>query len=170
MLDRVFKIQVNGLEGMEELGRALGGSLYPGLLICLDGELGAGKTTLAQYVGMALGIRRMQSPSFVLVREYDSEPPLVHVDLYRLSGEQVEDLALWEYLDEGNVLLVEWASRMNVERVKDRWEIYITVGDSQFSREVRASASSERSLDALAFAVSKLRGPVFLEEEDKGRG
>jgi tRNA threonylcarbamoyladenosine biosynthesis protein TsaE len=165
---KVFKIQVDGLDKMEELGRALGGSLYPGLLVCLDGELGTGKTTLVQYMGMALGIRRMQSPSFILAREYDSKPPLVHVDLYRLSSDEVEGLALWEYLDDGRVLLVEWASRMDLGGFTDRLEIFIAYGDSQFSREIRASASSARSWEALTAALSGFSG-VVLEELSNGK-
>ncbi|EHM09969.1 ATPase, YjeE family [Thermanaerovibrio velox DSM 12556] len=166
---KVFKIQVDGLDKMEELGRALGGSLYPGLLVCLDGELGTGKTTLVQYMGMALGIRRMQSPSFILAREYDSKPPLVHVDLYRLSSDEVEGLALWEYLDDGRALLVEWASRMALGGFIDRWEIFIAYGDSLFSREISAWASSSRSWEALTAALSGFSGSVVLEELSNGK-
>jgi len=151
------RFEVRDLADMERLGRAMAHGLYPGLMVCLDGELGAGKTTLVQAIGRGLGIGFMSSPSFLIVKEYDSEPPLVHVDLYRLEGHQVDHLALWEYLDEGRVVLVEWASRMDRGPYRDRWDMEISMGDHPESRWIKASALSPDALAYLEVALASYR-------------
>ena len=95
---------------MEALGARLAPLLRAGDLVLLDGELGAGKTTLTRGLGAALGTREpITSPTFVLAREHPtaSGPPLVHVDAYRLAtGTEVEDLDLdWDHA----IVVVEWA-------------------------------------------------------------
>lgn len=97
---------------MRELGRELAGVLGPGDLVLLTGDLGAGKTTLTQGIGEALGVRGpITSPTFVIARVHPSTvggPPLVHVDAYRLGGwDELEDLDLEASLDEA-VTVVEW--------------------------------------------------------------
>jgi tRNA threonylcarbamoyladenosine biosynthesis protein TsaE len=96
---------------MEALGARLAPLLRAGDLVLLDGELGAGKTTLTRGLGSALGTREpITSPTFVLAREHPtaSGPPLVHVDAYRLAtGTEVEDLDLdWD----GAIVVVEWGA------------------------------------------------------------
>ncbi|HEC08669.1 MAG TPA: tRNA (adenosine(37)-N6)-threonylcarbamoyltransferase complex ATPase subunit type 1 TsaE [Acidimicrobiales bacterium] len=94
--------------------RAIGGVLAdvagPGDVILLTGDLGAGKTVLAKGFGAALGITEpMTSPTFTLVREYDSDPPLHHLDVYRLVGPgEITDLDLPSLLDDGGITLIEW--------------------------------------------------------------
>lgn len=97
---------------MRSLGRALGADLGPGDLVLLTGDLGAGKTTLTQGIGGALGVRGpITSPTFVIARVHPplvAGPPLVHVDAYRLRGwDELEDLDLEASLDEA-VTVVEW--------------------------------------------------------------
>jgi tRNA threonylcarbamoyladenosine biosynthesis protein TsaE len=96
------------------LGRALAMAARPGDLICLWGELGAGKTHLAKAFGAGLGVTdTIVSPSFILMAEYAGRLPLFHLDLYRLadatdavSGGLVDDRQT------GGVTLVEWPDRM----------------------------------------------------------
>ena len=84
-------------------GRALGESLYPGLLILLKGELGMGKTRFTQGIGRALGYDRVKSPTFVIMNEYDADVPFLHADLYRLEDEdEIESLGIEEYLDDAS--------------------------------------------------------------------
>jgi tRNA threonylcarbamoyladenosine biosynthesis protein TsaE len=94
------------------LGRAIRRELSPGDLVVLSGPLGAGKTFLVRSICRALGLDEevpVTSPTFTLVHEYPTTPPIVHVDLYRLKFvEDVEALGLVEQRSEGKALLVEW--------------------------------------------------------------
>jgi len=106
---------IASLPELSRLAEALAAALRPGDLVALDGNLGAGKTTLVQQLGQALGLQEtVSSPTFVLMNEYLSGPfPVAHVDLYRLGPERSAGFAndLYAILDEGRTLvLVEWAS------------------------------------------------------------
>lgn len=98
-----------------QLGRALAAALSPGDAVILNGALGAGKTFLVRATCRALGLDprvRVVSPTFTLVREMATVPPIAHVDLYRLEGaDAVEQLGLRELRDTGHALLVEWGER-----------------------------------------------------------
>jgi tRNA threonylcarbamoyladenosine biosynthesis protein TsaE len=99
------------------LGRCLGEMLKEGLVIRLMGELGAGKTCFVQ--GLARGLKvpenyDITSPTYTLIHEYPSHPPLYHVDLYRLHSElDIEAIGLWDILDQDAVIAVEWPERLN---------------------------------------------------------
>ncbi|WP_414899546.1 tRNA (adenosine(37)-N6)-threonylcarbamoyltransferase complex ATPase subunit type 1 TsaE [Sphingomonas flavalba] len=98
------------------LGAAIAARLRPGDVIALQGPLGAGKTTLARAILVALGLEgEAPSPTFAIVQPYDPPAvrlPVCHVDLYRLDGpEDAEELGLDDALIDG-VLLVEWPERM----------------------------------------------------------
>jgi tRNA threonylcarbamoyladenosine biosynthesis protein TsaE len=112
---------------MRELGGRLAGMLRAGDLVLLMGPLGAGKTTLVQGLGEALGVRgRVTSPTFVIARVHPSltgGPGLVHVDAYRLGGlAEMDDLDL--DLD-GSVTVVEWGEGLAEGLSTDRLEITI---------------------------------------------
>jgi tRNA threonylcarbamoyl adenosine modification protein YjeE len=106
---------------MEALGARLAPHLRAGDLVLLNGELGAGKTTLARGLGAALGARgAITSPTFVLAREHPtaSGVPLVHVDAYRLStGRELDDLDL-DYAHA--IVVVEWGEG-KLDGVSDEW-------------------------------------------------
>lgn len=98
------------------LGARLGELLQAGDVICLAGELGAGKTCLTQGIGQGLGIEgSITSPSFTLINEYRQEQvrlPLYHIDLYRIGeAEETLTLGLEEYFYGEGVCVVEWADR-----------------------------------------------------------
>jgi tRNA threonylcarbamoyladenosine biosynthesis protein TsaE len=83
--------------------------------VCLFGELGAGKTTFVKGFASAFGIpgRDIGSASYVIVAEYDTEPPFYHMDLYRLGDEPcADDIGLWEYIEAGAVVIIEWADKL----------------------------------------------------------
>ncbi|WP_258358643.1 tRNA (adenosine(37)-N6)-threonylcarbamoyltransferase complex ATPase subunit type 1 TsaE [Moorella sulfitireducens (nom. illeg.)] len=97
-----------------ELGRILGRLLGPGDVVILTGELGAGKTTLAQGLARGLGVTgRVTSPTFTLIQEHQGRLPFYHIDIYRLDdpGAAVE-LGLEEYLYGRGVTVIEWGERL----------------------------------------------------------
>jgi tRNA threonylcarbamoyladenosine biosynthesis protein TsaE len=94
------------------LARRLAPLLEAGDLVVLSGELGAGKTFLVRALCRTLGLServRVTSPTFSLVHEHDTRPPVVHADLYRLeTRDSVRDLGLVHQRDDGRLVLVEW--------------------------------------------------------------
>lgn len=111
---------------MERLGARIAERLEAGDLVALNGDLGAGKTTLVRGLGAALGVRgTVTSPTFVLARTHprDSGPPLVHVDAYRLAGAlEFDDLDL-DFA--GSIVVVEWARGLLEGAGESRLEIDI---------------------------------------------
>ncbi|MEH2114698.1 tRNA (adenosine(37)-N6)-threonylcarbamoyltransferase complex ATPase subunit type 1 TsaE [Nostoc sp.] len=113
-----MKIFLADAEATLRLGITLGESLTPGSVILLEGDLGAGKTTLVQGVGKGLGIvEPIVSPTFTLINEYtEGRLSLYHLDLYRLEPQEVAALNLESYW-EGvefipGIVAIEWAERL----------------------------------------------------------
>ncbi len=106
---------IESASAMQELGRALADVLRTGDVLMLHGDLGAGKTTLAQGVAEGLGIDSpVQSPTFTLVREHRARDMMFnHLDLYRLeSPDELEDIGYEAYIDPADgVSLIEWPER-----------------------------------------------------------
>ena len=107
----------------EAIGRVLGGLLRAGDVVALEGDLGAGKTSLARGVLAALGLAgEAPSPTFAIVQPYappETTLPVAHVDLYRIEdAEEAGELALDEYRTDG-ALLVEWPERLGADAWRD---------------------------------------------------
>ena len=106
--------EVGSVEETWALARRFAAELKPGDVVCLEGDLGAGKTTFTQALASAMGVPgRVTSPTFCLVQEHRGAGAfLVHMDLYRLRGEADVAAIGWEdYLADGAVLVVEWPER-----------------------------------------------------------
>jgi tRNA threonylcarbamoyladenosine biosynthesis protein TsaE len=106
-------LTTNSPEETLELGRRLGASLRGGEIILLNGELGAGKTLFTRGLGRGLGLDEttpVVSPSFTLVNVYPARLELVHVDLYRLKEDEIAELGLDDFMDDGHVLVIEWSN------------------------------------------------------------
>ena len=145
-LTRPVEQRLVGLEQTQGLGRRLAGGLRAGDVVVLSGPLGAGKTSLTQGIGAAMGVRgRVTSPSYVLSRVHPGVVPLVHVDAYRLreAGGRVEldDLDLDSDLAD-SVTVVEWGEGL-AERLSDSWlEVHLTRPDD--TRTARVVAHGPR--------------------------
>jgi tRNA threonylcarbamoyladenosine biosynthesis protein TsaE len=126
----------------------------PGDLVCLWGELGAGKTVFAKGFGAGLGIEAtINSPSFVLMSEYAGRLPLFHVDLYRLAGPA--DVVAGGLLDErqaAGVTLIEWPERLEPLVPSPRLDVRIDgAGTDRRSISIQAVGSGpDRYLRAAA--------------------
>lgn len=101
--------------------------LRAGDLVTLSGELGAGKTTFAQGVGLGMGVREpISSPTFLLIQEYEADPPLRHMDAYRLSGEDdLPSLGWPEEILGSVVVLIEWPERIEMALPADRLQLHL---------------------------------------------
>jgi tRNA threonylcarbamoyladenosine biosynthesis protein TsaE len=113
------------------IGAAVASLVGPGDVVGLAGDLGAGKTRLVQGAADGLGVDGpVLSPTFMLVREYDGDPPMHHVDAYRLSGPlELEDLGLEDVLSPDAVVFVEWADRV-AAALPDSWlELVLHITD-----------------------------------------
>ena len=146
-------------EQTRRIGMRLGAALQPGDLVCLQGDLGAGKTTLVQ--GMAQGwgaLDSVSSPTFVLVNVYRraDEMQFFHMDAYRVdSAPEGEELDLITMLDEGP-LLIEWAER--IQKILPRENLWISLEHvSEEHRQMRFQARGKRYDDLLA----ELRQSMF---------
>ncbi len=112
-----------------ELGSEIAKHLKRGDLVALSGDLGAGKTTLVKGIAKGLGVKDykyVNSPSFVLVKEYKGRIPLFHFDIYRLNNlKDIEDIGYEDYLGRGGVVVIEWAKKMG--RILPRRYLDITL-------------------------------------------
>ncbi|MFH1478709.1 MAG: tRNA (adenosine(37)-N6)-threonylcarbamoyltransferase complex ATPase subunit type 1 TsaE [Candidatus Omnitrophota bacterium] len=122
------------------LGEKLAGSLSKGDVVALSGDLGSGKTTFTKGIGKGLGVKedsRINSPSFVLIKEYDGSIPLYHMDLYRLENmKEAEDIGLDEYIYGDGVTVIEWAERVKALLPKETVFVSFKIKDD-FKREIR---------------------------------
>lgn len=98
----------------EEYGRKLAESLTAGTVVALYGGMGMGKTALVRGIAAGLELEaEVSSPTFALVHDYGGQPPLVHFDMYRVSGwDDLYSTGFFDYLDAGAILVVEWSENI----------------------------------------------------------
>ena len=140
------------------LGAALAETLPDGATVALCGTLGAGKTRLVQAIAEAAGVdrRSVVSPTFVLVQEYSGRRTIVHIDTYRLRGEdEFRDLGPDEFFEGGGLVLVEWADRVENCLPRERIEIHIAATGPQ-SRRFEIWAVGRRHVGAIAALAERL--------------
>ena len=141
----------NSPEETFHLGERLGQKLKGGEVICLYGELGAGKTVFAKGLGKGLGVKEeITSPTFTLIQEYNSSLKnglkLIHMDLYRLQyPEEAETIGVFDYFQEDYVCLMEWAELIADSLPSERLEIAI-VGSGDLPREISLKSFNEEVL------------------------
>ncbi|MCA0376434.1 MAG: tRNA (adenosine(37)-N6)-threonylcarbamoyltransferase complex ATPase subunit type 1 TsaE [Gemmatimonadetes bacterium] len=137
-------------DSLEAWGRAVGALLPRPATIALEGDLGAGKTTLVRALAQGLGVLDLEavtSPTFALVHRYDApRGPVVHVDLYRLKGPEELDALGWdELVDTSPVLLIEWPDRAANSLPRDTITIVLSHDPSEPGRRsLRVLAPAHR--------------------------
>ena len=134
---------VRSVEETWSVAAQLAPALTPGRVIALTGDLGAGKTTFMQGLGIALGIRRpVTSPTFTLSVEYPTPRfKLVHMDLYRLSGpDDLLAIGFAEHIESGAVVAVEWPERAAALIPQDAIHISFTLTDAEDERMIEISS------------------------------
>src|SRR5262245_26551185 len=131
----------------EAFGRRLGSLLFPGAVVVLAGQLGAGKTQVSRAVALGLGLpdgRMVTSPTFVLIQEYPARLAVYHFDVYRLrSAAEFFELAAGEYLEGDGVCLIEWGDRVEEQLPSDRLRVTLEVTGEQ-SRRATVEATGPR--------------------------
>ena len=141
-MERTLTLKTEG--DMEALGMRVAQALPHGGFVALYGDLGAGKTVLSRGAGRALGLDHLSSPTFTIVQEYPTVPPLFHFDAYRLEDEdELYAMGFEDYLDRGGLILMEWADRVLDALPRDRLDIEI-VGSGADARTVRLLPRGER--------------------------
>ena len=113
-----------------ELAENIESEKFPGMIICLDGELGSGKTVFVKGFAKSLGIsENITSPTFNIVKEYESgEMKLNHMDVYRLE-ETDETIAFNDYFKENAVTIIEWSELIEDKLPNERLDIKFKVID-----------------------------------------
>ncbi|HIU22331.1 MAG TPA: tRNA (adenosine(37)-N6)-threonylcarbamoyltransferase complex ATPase subunit type 1 TsaE [Candidatus Fimihabitans intestinipullorum] len=122
-----YKITTHNERETIELAQNFESEKFPNMIICLDGELGSGKTVFTKGIANALGIQEsITSPTFTIIKEYEGELPLYHMDVYRLNGD-VDGTGIEEYFTKGGVVVIEWADMIKDILPKERLEIKFRV-------------------------------------------
>lgn len=113
-----------------ELAENLESEKFPNMVLCLEGELGSGKTVFVKGFANALGIEdNVTSPTFNLIKEYpNGELPLYHMDVYRLEGTS-ENIGFADYFNKGGVTIIEWADLIQNYLPEERLDIKFKVID-----------------------------------------
>lgn len=136
-----------------KIGKEIAKNLRKGDILCLFGELGSGKTALTKGIAAGLGVRKNKviSPSFVLIRQYNSgRIPLYHFDLYKLKAMQdILTLGYEEYFYNEGITVIEWAGRLECLLPKEYLKIKIYIRDNQ-QRLFEITALGSRYKELLA--------------------
>jgi tRNA threonylcarbamoyladenosine biosynthesis protein TsaE len=138
-------------EQTRALGRQVGQAAQPGDVLLLAGNLGAGKTIFTQGLGEGLGVTEtVNSPTFVLLREYHGRLTLYHYDLYRLNDIEQAVAREWqEFLYGDGVSAVEWADRASSLLPSEHLLIEFTI-ESETRRVLRMTAAGRRHVELLS--------------------
>lgn len=103
---------------------------FPDMVICLYGDLGSGKTVFAKAFAQAMGIDGVTSSTFNIIKEYNGELPLYHMDVYRVD-DNVSNLGIEEYFTKGGVTIIEWADLIEDYLPEERLDIKFKVIDEE---------------------------------------
>ncbi|MDD3036236.1 MAG: tRNA (adenosine(37)-N6)-threonylcarbamoyltransferase complex ATPase subunit type 1 TsaE [Candidatus Saccharimonadaceae bacterium] len=134
------------MKDTEDFGEKLGKLLKTGDIVCLNGDLGAGKTTLTKAIGVGLGVDEyITSPSFTLINQYRGRVMVYHYDVYRLEEvDELYDLGFDEYFYGDGVSIIEWADKIEKFIPEERIEIQLEKTDNPDERILHISGNGNR--------------------------
>lgn len=161
LTDNALDFVSHSTEQTRRVGERLGRLLQPGHIVCLQGDLGAGKTCLAQGIGRGLGIESaITSPTFILVNEYQAPGAthkLYHVDLYRVETvTEAHGIGLEDIFYGDDICVIEWAERVSEMLPADRlWITLRYVDDTKRALQFEAHGARCASL------LERLRREAF---------
>jgi len=109
-----MKFESYSPEETEKIACDIGKELEPGDVVCLEGDLGAGKTAFVRGLAKAFDVHEpVTSPTFTIVNEYDGTLPVYHFDVYRINDiEEMFEIGFDEYIDNNGILVIEWAENI----------------------------------------------------------
>lgn len=127
-----YKITSYSEKDTIELAQNIESEKFPNMVICLNGDLGSGKTIFTKGFAKSLEIdEEVTSPTFNIIKEYTSgQLPLYHMDVYRLNG-SVEDIGIEEYYKKGGICIIEWSETIEDYLPEKRLDIKIKVVDEE---------------------------------------
>lgn len=136
-----------------ELAQNFESEKFPNMIICLNGELGSGKTVFTKGIANALGIKEsITSPTFTIIKEYEGELPLYHMDVYRLNG-NVEGTGIEEYFTKGGVVVIEWADTIQDILPEERLDIKFKIVEGNENTRVLILKPHGQKYEELCEAV-----------------
>lgn len=107
-MDNMYKVTTHSDAETIEVAQNIESEKFPNMVICLNGDLGCGKTVFTKGFASAMAIEAVTSPTFNIIKEYVGELPLYHIDVYRTNG-KVDGLGIEEYFEKGGITIIEWA-------------------------------------------------------------
>lgn len=143
----MLKMLTSTSEETKKIGYKIGKLLKGGDIVCMIGDLGAGKTTLTQSIAEGLEVDDyVTSPTFTIVNEYQGRYPLYHFDVYRIEDvDEMYDIGFEEYLYSDGVIIIEWANIIEDILPKERLNIEIKTGKGQNEREINIYGEGNRA-------------------------
>ncbi len=122
-----YKFTSNSEEETIELAQNIESEKFPNMVICLEGDLGSGKTLFTKAFAASMGIEEnITSPTFNIIKEYEGDLKLFHMDVYRLS-ETKQDLGIPEYFKKRGITIIEWSDLIADLLPKHRLDVKIKI-------------------------------------------
>ncbi|MBR3161906.1 MAG: tRNA (adenosine(37)-N6)-threonylcarbamoyltransferase complex ATPase subunit type 1 TsaE [Bacilli bacterium] len=125
-MDNTYKITTHNDVETIEVAQNIESEKFPNMVICLNGDLGSGKTVFAKGFASAMGIDEITSPTFNILKQYYGELPLNHIDVYRTNGD-VASLGLDELFNSNAVTIIEWAEMIEENLPEERLDIMFKI-------------------------------------------
>lgn len=150
----MYKITSRSEKETIELAQNIESEKFPDMVICLEGDLGSGKTVFTKGFASSLGIEEtITSPTFNIIKEYPNpEMDLYHMDVYRLDGAK-EEIGIEEYFNKGGVTIIEWADMIKDILPEERLEIRFRILDDEEDTRVIVITPIGKKYEDLCEAV-----------------